>query len=97
MTLHLDSEAAKFVKLTPQIVASIHECIQHDFSPEQVSGFFAQTQNLRMSHEMIYQHILNDNTAICGISIKNVRNATVPMIVAAGYQAVSASMSGWPS
>ena len=60
MAVHRRTKAIKFVKLTPQVIASINECIRHDFSPEQVSGFLARTQNLRISHETIYQYVLND-------------------------------------
>jgi len=62
MALKRRTEANKFVKLTPQVIVFINECIQQDFSPEQVSGFLARTHHLRISHETIYQYILNDKT-----------------------------------
>jgi len=60
MAIERRTEANKFVKLTPQVIALINACIQQDFSPEQVSGFLARTHHLRISHETIYQHILKD-------------------------------------
>ena len=62
MAIERRTKAHKFVKLTPQVIALINECIRQDFSPEQVSGFVARTQNLHISHETIYQHILNDKS-----------------------------------
>ena len=53
-------KAAKFVKLTPQVVALIDDLIKQDFSPEQVSGFLDRTYGLRISHETIYKHVLVD-------------------------------------
>jgi len=60
MALERRTEAHKCVKLTPQVIALINECIRQDFSPEQVSGFLSRMHHLRISHETIYQHILND-------------------------------------
>jgi IS30 family transposase len=62
MALERRTKAHKFVKLTPPAIALINECIRKDFSPEQVSGFLARMHHLRISHETIYQHILNDKT-----------------------------------
>lgn len=52
--------ATKFVKMTPLIIDMIDKLIEHDFSPEQVSGFLKRTRNFLISHETIYQHILKD-------------------------------------
>jgi IS30 family transposase len=60
MALERRTKAHKFVTLTPPVIALINECIRQDFSPEQVSGFLARMHHLRISHETIYQHILND-------------------------------------
>jgi len=93
-------KATKFVKLTPLAIAVIEELIRKDSSPEQVFRFLSRTQYLQISYETIYQHILNANaeggTAIlplCESFIRNAGNARVPLIIAAGYQTVSASMS----
>jgi IS30 family transposase len=62
MALERRTEAHKCVKLTPQVIALVNECIRQDFSPEQVSGFLSRMHHLRISHETIYQHILTDKT-----------------------------------
>jgi IS30 family transposase len=59
MSVERRTKANKFVKLTPPVIDLINECVRQDFSPEQVSGFLAR-HHLRISHETIYQHILND-------------------------------------
>ena len=60
MSVERRTKAHKFVKLTPPVIARINECIRQDFSPEQVSGFLSRMHYLRISHETIYQYILND-------------------------------------
>jgi IS30 family transposase len=52
--------AKKYIKMMPEIIALIEELISKDFSPDQVSGFLARKHNINISHERIYQHILND-------------------------------------
>jgi len=56
------SQATKFIKMTPQLIDSIDNLIRQDFSPEQVSGFLKKNQQIDISHETIYQHILSDKT-----------------------------------
>jgi len=53
-------KAKKYVRLTPEVIGLIEGFLYQDFSPEQISGFLARTHNLRISHETVYQHILND-------------------------------------
>lgn len=53
-------QANKYVKLTPAVVALVIRLIKQDFSPEQVSGFLNRHHQIRISHEAIYQLILND-------------------------------------
>ena len=62
MAFERRTEAHKCVKLTLLAIALINECIRQDFSPEQISGFLSRMHYLRISHETIYQHILNDKT-----------------------------------
>jgi len=50
----------KHIKMMPEVIALIEELISEDFSPDQVSGFLARNHNINISHERIYQHILND-------------------------------------
>jgi len=52
--------AKKHIKMIPEVIALIEELISEDFSPDQVSGFLARNHNINISHERIYQHILND-------------------------------------
>jgi len=60
MSVERRTKAYKYIKLTPQVIALINACIRQDFSPEQISGFLSRIHYLRISHETIYQHILND-------------------------------------
>jgi transposase, IS30 family len=48
-------------KMTPAVVAMIEEKLtQQQWSPEQISGRFAQEGGVRISHESIYRHVCND-------------------------------------
>lgn len=53
-------EASKTIKMTFDIVNLIEAKIQLDWSPEQVSGWLAKEEGIRISHERIYQHIWTD-------------------------------------
>ena len=53
-------EADKTIKMTFAVVTLIETKIQLDWSPEQVSGWLAKEENIRISHERIYQHIWTD-------------------------------------
>ena len=50
-------EAGKSIKMTFEVVNLIETKIQLDWSPEQVSGWLAKEENIRISHERIYQHV----------------------------------------
>jgi IS30 family transposase len=41
----------------------VEERVEQDWSPEQVSGWLEKHQEIRISHEWIYQHILADQKA----------------------------------
>ena len=41
----------------------VEEKLHQDWSPEQVSGWLEKHQEIRISHEWIYQHILADQRA----------------------------------
>lgn len=60
MAVQRRREANKVIKMTPEIIALIERCLLEDFSPEQVSGFLARKHNIHISHERIYQHVLED-------------------------------------
>ena len=53
-------EANKTIKMTFDVVTLIETKIQLDWSPEQVSGWLAKEEDIRISHERIYQHIWAD-------------------------------------
>lgn len=53
-------EAGKSIKMTLEVVNLIETKIQLDWSPEQVSGWLAKKENIRISHERIYQHVWTD-------------------------------------
>jgi transposase, IS30 family len=53
----------KSIKMTSSTIALIEEKIGLDWSPEQVSGRILKDNNISISHETIYQHILTDKTA----------------------------------
>ena len=99
MALDRRRHAQKFVKLTPPTIALIDSLIQLDFSPEQVSGSLKRNHDIRISHETIYQHVLADKARggtlidICGVPIKNERNAMDHMIAVVKFVAVSVSMN----
>jgi IS30 family transposase len=52
--------AAKAIKMTSDLIKKIDEKILINWSPEQISGRLLKTENISISHESIYQHILND-------------------------------------
>ena len=53
-------KAKKHLKFTPEIESFIKEKLQLDWSPEQVSGFAKRHALPCVSHERIYQFILDD-------------------------------------
>ena len=66
--------ANKFCKMTPQVVVLIEDLVRQEFNPEQVSGFLARKHKIRISHETIYQHVLNDK-ATGGDLYRHLRHA----------------------
>ncbi len=52
--------AAKYVKLTPDIITLVNSLIRQDFSPDQVSGSLKRNHGVIISHETIYRHLLSD-------------------------------------
>jgi transposase, IS30 family len=54
------SKSEKFVKMTKKLKAIIEQSIRKDWSPEQVSGYLRIYKDIKISHERIYQHILED-------------------------------------
>lgn len=52
--------ANKAIKMTPELITKIEGMIRLDWSPEQISGRLLNDESIFISHESIYQHILND-------------------------------------
>ncbi|WP_198264537.1 IS30 family transposase [sulfur-oxidizing endosymbiont of Gigantopelta aegis] len=53
--------ASKAIKMTDDMIALIDEKLsQHQWSPEQISGWLLNDKMLLLSHERIYQHIWDD-------------------------------------
>jgi len=53
-------EKIKAIKMTKSTISLIEEKIRLDWSPEQISGRLLKDEGISISHETIYQHILND-------------------------------------
>jgi IS30 family transposase len=47
-------------RIAPQSWARVASLLKQDWSPEQISGRLKQEQGLRISHEWIYQYVLQD-------------------------------------
>ena len=60
MALQRRREANKSIKMTAEIIVLIDRYLRQDFSPDQVCGFLARKNNIHISHERIYQHVLDD-------------------------------------
>lgn len=60
LTNHRRITATKNVKMTPELIAFIHNKLQEKWSPEQISGWLTTQSNVKISHESIYRHIWND-------------------------------------
>lgn len=56
--------ASKAIKMTSKLIAVIESKLNNKWSPEQVSGWLREDQNINVSHETIYQHIWSDKQ--CG-------------------------------
>jgi IS30 family transposase len=54
------SEKPKAIKMTEETIALIDIKIKEDWSPEQISGRLFNEEDISISHETIYQHILKD-------------------------------------
>lgn len=54
--------ARKAVKMTPELIRVIEAQLYRKWSPEQISGRLKREGKLRVSHERIYQHVLEDKS-----------------------------------
>ena len=50
-------------RITTDVWKLVESLLKQDWSPEQISGRLKKEQNIRISHEWIYQHILVDKRA----------------------------------
>lgn len=50
-------------RITPEVWATVEALLKQDWSPEQISGRLKKEQDICISHEWIYQHILSDKQA----------------------------------
>ena len=53
----------KAINITPSVITIVEKKILLDWSPEQISGRLLREDNISISHEAIYQHILADKLA----------------------------------
>lgn len=56
-------QAPKHIRFDRNLQQQVEEWLQLDWSPEQISGYLAQTHHTAISHETIYQHIWADKKA----------------------------------
>lgn len=52
--------ANKNIKMTDELKKKVAEKLNEDWSPDQISGYLARTEGLSISHERIYQYVLED-------------------------------------
>jgi IS30 family transposase len=50
-------------RITGEVWKTVESLLKQDWSPEQISGRLKKEQEMRISHEWIYQHILSDKQA----------------------------------
>jgi IS30 family transposase len=54
------STARKYIKMTLALRKKIEALLRKDWSPDQISGYLAKNEGISISHERIYQHVLED-------------------------------------
>lgn len=59
--------ASKTIKMIPTIIELINTKLKEKWSPEQISGWLKEAQNISLSYETIYQYIWSDKR--CGGSL----------------------------
>ena len=58
--LTLERRPKAVPRLTAEVWAVVEKLLREDWSPEQISGRLKREQGIRISHEWIYQHVLED-------------------------------------
>ena len=61
--LALGRKSESVLRITTQIWAVVEKLLSQDWSPEQISGRLQKEQDIAISHEWIYQHVLADKRA----------------------------------
>ena len=61
--VHRRISSAKHISFTDNVKKAVIEKIKLDWSPEQISGYFKKEKWLKISHERIYQFLLDDKKA----------------------------------
>lgn len=56
-------EAAKYIKMTPDMIKLIDSKLCIKWSPEQISGWLLEERDEKISHETIYQHVWEDKAS----------------------------------
>jgi len=54
------SAATKRIKMTSALIRKIEAYLRQDWSPDQISGYLYRTEGLSISHERVYQYVLED-------------------------------------
>ena len=57
------STAKKHLKMTEELIKKIKVKLLDDWSPDQISGYLCRTEGISISHESIYQYVLQDKKA----------------------------------
>ena len=60
LAVHRRVSAAKHISFTVEVKKAVIEKIKLDWSPEQISGCFKKDELFEISHERIYQFLLED-------------------------------------
>jgi len=58
--LALGRRSKSVFRITAEVWAEVKKMLRQDWSPEQISGRLKKEQGIRISHEWIYQHVLED-------------------------------------
>ncbi len=56
-------ETHKPHKMTAELIDIVEDCLYQKWSPEQISGWLLDTEDIALSHERIYQHVWQDKKA----------------------------------
>lgn len=92
-------EASKAIRMTEEMQARVTEYLNQEWSPEQISSYLRSEGGDWVSHETIYQFVLDEKKmaghAISNYAtqVRNERSVTADLIVAVRLQTVCPSIS----